>query len=62
MRYLTLEETIRRNGERHLANAIGYAAKGLPGHSAGSLTKAKRNFEWANRLKFRFALDNLGQL
>lgn len=50
MRYFSVEESVRLNGERHLANAIGYAAKGNPNYCMGSLRKAERNFKRADSL------------
>ncbi len=47
-----LAETIRENGERHLANAVSYAARGLPEYSAGSQRKAERNFKRAKALEW----------
>jgi hypothetical protein len=51
MAYLSVEQTIRKNGERHLANAVSYASKNLPTHSEGSLCKAKKNFRRADVLR-----------
>ena len=56
MKYLPLAECIRLNGERHLANAIGYASRGLESYSDGSLRKAVKNFDRADRLLFGCAL------
>jgi hypothetical protein len=45
--YRTVEQSLRANGERHLANAVSYASRGLLAHSEGSLRKANRNFKRA---------------
>ena len=44
MKYLTFAETIRENGERHMANAAKWEAAGKPDYAAGSRRKAGRNF------------------
>lgn len=51
IRYLTMAESIKLNGERHLANAVGYASRGLFSHSDGSMRKAVRNFNRADDLE-----------
>jgi hypothetical protein len=59
MQYLTLVDSIRQNGNRHLANAIGYASAGLPRHSDGSLRKAMRNLSKADSFTIPPWLDGL---
>lgn len=51
MKYIALNECIRLNGEHHLANAIGYASRGLFDYSDGSLHKAVRNFRRAQLME-----------
>jgi hypothetical protein len=50
MRYLTVSETLRRNGDRHAARAAAYLAAGMSDRAAGSMRKAKRN--WARAKAF----------
>lgn len=51
MKYLTVAECIRQNGERHLANAVSYASRGMMDYSDGSMRKAARNFARAELLE-----------
>jgi hypothetical protein len=51
MKYVSLSETIKQNGERHMANAYRYEAAGLPEYAAGSRRKAERNFARAESLR-----------
>ena len=53
--YLTVEQSIWKNGERHLANSVGYASQGRFGHADGSMRKALRNFSRAKELSYTFA-------
>ncbi len=60
--YLTVSQSIRANGERHLANAVGYAAKGNLNYSAGSMRKALRQFKRADELDnwFNYPIREFG--
>lgn len=51
MKFLTVAECTRRNGERHLANAVSYASRGMMDYSDGSMRKAARNFARAGLLE-----------
>ena len=53
IKFLSTADSIRLDGERHLANSIGYASRGLFGYSDGSMRKAIRNFKRANHLDMR---------
>jgi len=53
--YVTVEQAIWQNGERHLANAVGYASRGMMQHSDGSMRKALRNFRRAKEMSYTFA-------
>jgi len=60
MTYLTLEETIRQNGHRHLERAISYASAGYPNRFyEGSMRKALKNFKRADSFT---EVDKLCQL
>jgi hypothetical protein len=49
--YFRLNDWHKRNGERHLANAISYASAGYPDRFyEGSMRKAIRNFDRARPL------------
>lgn len=50
MRYISVSESIRQNGDRHKANAERYLAEGKPDYAAGSLRKAARNYYKADEL------------
>lgn len=52
MKYLSLAESIKLNGDRHKANAEVYLAKGMLKHAAGSLRKAAKNYERASLYEF----------
>lgn len=49
--YMTLEQCIRANGDRHMVNAARYAADGLKEHAFGSYRKARRNYTRADGLR-----------
>lgn len=53
--YLTVEQSLMKNGCRHLSNAIGYASRGMFQHSDGSIRKAQRNFARSKELSLGFA-------
>lgn len=49
--YITIQQTYRMNGDRHLERAIAYISAGYHNKYAdGSLVKAKRNYEMAKKL------------
>ena len=50
MKYLTVSECLRRNGDRHAANAARHLENGRPDYAAGSMRKAERN--WARAKLF----------
>ena len=53
--YLTVEQSLMKNGCRHLSNAIGYASRGMFQHSDGSIRKALKNFERSKKMSLGFA-------
>lgn len=48
--FMSVSDQIRANGERHLANAIGYASKSNFQYSDGSMRKALRHFKRADEI------------
>lgn len=48
--YLAVADQLRANGERHLANAIGYASQSNFQYSDGSMRKALRHFKRADEI------------
>lgn len=51
-RYLSTEDSIRANGDRHKANGDRYMADGKPEYAAGSYRKAERNYRLAESISF----------
>lgn len=52
--YLTVEESIRQNGHRHLERTISYISAGYPDRFAdSSLRKAIKNFKRADEIKIQ---------
>lgn len=49
--FVTIHDTIRRNGERHMLNGMMHSVFGRYGWAAGSYLKAMRNFERARCLE-----------
>lgn len=60
MRFLTLVEQHRANGDRHAANAARYLREGLPSYAQGSWRKAERNYERAEELEKLLTLPPWG--
>lgn len=59
MQYLTIEQSIRQNGNRHLERAIAYASAGYPErYYQSSMKKALRNFKLANEFRNYFRIDD----
>lgn len=56
MQYMTLSENIRKNGDRHKANAERYLSQGLPEYAAGSMRKAEKNYKRADEIEEIFKL------
>ena len=60
--YLTIEQSIRNNGHRHLERAIAYASAQWPEHYVlGSLRKAERNFKKADTIAHLYKTDPIMQ-
>jgi hypothetical protein len=58
--YLTVEETIRRNGYRHEFRGYYWLELGYDDRAAGSFRKAKREFAKADKFKWGDTVfDNL---
>lgn len=59
MQYLTVEQSIRKNGNRHLERAIAYASAGYSEqYYQGSMKKALKNFKLADEFANYFKIDD----
>lgn len=45
MKYITIEQSFKMNGDRHLQNAINYHSCGMIKHCIGSIKKTIKNYE-----------------
>lgn len=54
--YMTLAQTLRANGLRHLANAERWHLAGRPEYAAGSYRKGLKNLAHARWLEWPFGL------
>lgn len=58
-KYITVEEAIRLNGDRHLQRANRYLADENFEFAEGSLAKAEKNYSKANILRIDPIFDNI---
>jgi len=59
MGYMSFTDSIRANGDRHMANARRHAAEGNKEYAFGSAKKARRNYEKAAQIEAAFQIHPL---